>query len=138
MLPFPAQIWAKIQKRNWGLLNIDGLQLIRSPVPYCLCIKQLSKSVSVSGGCNGLNVEGVALNCQKLRGYFNIIIQDMLELVAHIIMLKSIFYILRYRTSKLGLKNFVFSWASMSFRMVLVWHKENSSFNQIRAGRLGL
>ena len=75
----------------------------------CLCIKELSKSVSVSRECNGLNVEGVALNCQKLRGYFNIIIQDMLELVAHLIMLKSIFYILRYRTSKLGLKNFVFS-----------------------------
>ena len=72
-----------------------------------MSVKELSKSVSLK--CNVLSVEGVALNCQKLRGYFNIIIQDMLELVAHIIMLKSIFYILRYRTSKLGLKNLVFS-----------------------------
>ena len=137
MLPFQVQIWAKIQKRNWGLLNIDGLQLIRSPVLYYIPggVKQPSRSVSVSVECI---IEGSCFKLSKTEGYFNIIIQDMLELVAHLIMLKSIFYILRYRTSKLGLKNFVFSWASMSFRMVLVWHKENSSFNQIRAGRLGL
>ena len=64
--------------------------------------------MSAESECNVLDVEGSCFKLSKTEGYFNIIIQDILEpVVVNIILLKFIFYILRYRTSKLCLKNLV-------------------------------